>query len=157
MIWHILRPTLAGVFLTAGAIKAWDPARFALDVHHYRLLPWALSAAVAFYLPWLEIVCGAALYLKKADRGALLLVLGLTSAFLAALVSAWSRGLDISCGCFGGTGSANYPLAITLDLALLIAAAALFRSLNREAKPKHVPPADAHADAAPTPPHRDRD
>lgn len=157
MIQHILRLALAGVFLTAGALKAWEPARFALDVHHYQLLPWALSAAVAFYLPWLEIVCGAALFVRKAERGAFGIIMILLTAFLAALLSAWSRGLDISCGCFGGSGSANYPLAITLDLALLAAAAFLFRSLNREAKPAPAPPADAHADAAPTPPHPDRD
>lgn len=128
MIQRILRLAVAGVFLTAGVLKAWEPARFALDVHHYQLLPWVLSAAAAFYLPWLEIVCGAALFVRKVERGALLIALILTTIFLAALISAWSRGLDISCGCFGSSGLENYPLAIALDLTLLTAAAALYFS-----------------------------
>jgi hypothetical protein len=46
--------------------------------------------------------------------------------FIAALASAWSRGLDISCGCFGReNATADFPLLLARDGALLLAALAI--------------------------------
>ncbi len=123
-----LRLALAAVFFVAGALKAFDPAQFAIDVHNYQMLPRPLSVAVAFYLPWLEIVIGLALLARgKWERPALLLALGLLLIFGGALAAAWARGLDISCGCFGGPGRANYPLSLALDAALIASALWLLR------------------------------
>lgn len=118
----LLRLIVGGVFIYAGVLKAIDPAQFAKDVDNYRLLPLAASAAVGLYLPWLEILAGAALAATRWHRGASLLIGGMLVAFLVALSTAWARGLDISCGCFGqASNKSNYPLALLLDVVLLAA------------------------------------
>jgi len=120
MIHFLLLVALGGVFAYAGILKALDPAAFALDVDHYHMLPWQAAALLALYLPWLEIVCAVTLLFNKFRAAALWLILGMTLVFLAALVSAVARGLDISCGCFGG-GSGHPAAAIARDLAILAA------------------------------------
>jgi len=118
----LLRVIVGGIFICAGILKAIDPAQFAKDVDNYRLLPFAASAAVALYLPWLEIIAGAALATGVWHRGASLVIGAMLLAFLIALGSAWARGLDITCGCFGhGPNRTNYPLALLLDAGLLAA------------------------------------
>jgi hypothetical protein len=50
--------------------------------------------------------------------------------FLVGVRSAWARGLQIDCGCFGNggqvaAGETAYPAEVLRDLALLVAALAL--------------------------------
>jgi len=118
----LLRLGVAGVFLSAGAIKAFDPAYFATQVNNYRLLPYAVSCAVGVYLPWLEIAGGAALALGIWRAGATFLLGGMLVVFFIALTSAWARGLDIECGCFGhATHKSNYPLSLLIETSLFAA------------------------------------
>jgi uncharacterized membrane protein YphA (DoxX/SURF4 family) len=122
VILLLLRLGIGGIFLYAGALKIWDPLQFALDVEHYELTSRSVSTLVAIYLPWLEAITGLALLTRRLPLGALLLLAGMTLVFIAAIVSAWARGLDISCGCFGREADAiktNFPLIIGRDLALL--------------------------------------
>lgn len=119
---HSLRPfirtaalfVVAAVFAAAGLLKLADPAAFATDIGHYRIVPPPVAAALAVYLPWLELLLAAALLWPRFQPPARLLLLVLTGAFSAALLSALLRGIDLSCGCFGGTGagmSAGWALA----------------------------------------------
>jgi uncharacterized membrane protein YphA (DoxX/SURF4 family) len=118
----VLRLIVGGVFIYAGALKAIDPGHFAKDVDNYRMLPFAVSSAVALYLPWLEVLAGAALASGVWHRGASLVIGGMLVVFLIALGTAWARGLDISCGCFGhGPNKSNYLLSVLMDAALLAA------------------------------------
>ena len=122
-----VRFAIGGLFIYAGIVKAWNPAGFFTDVQNYRLLPYAASVTIAFYLPWLEILAGACVLLKKLYPGALAVLPGLIVLFVGALVSAWVRGLDISCGCFGRPdGSANYPWYLFRDVVILLALGWLF-------------------------------
>jgi hypothetical protein len=128
MIRALLLLGIGALFFWAGAVKIWDAQQFALDVHHYRLTPSSVSVAVAVYLPWLELCAGLALIVRRLTLGALLALTGLSVIFIAALASAWARGLDITCGCFGRgaeTVRANFPLLIGRDLILLAALAVL--------------------------------
>jgi uncharacterized membrane protein YphA (DoxX/SURF4 family) len=118
----LLRVIVGGIFICAGVLKVIDPTQFAKDVDNYRMLPFAASAAVALYLPWLEIIAGAALGTGVWHRGASLVIGAMLLAFLIALGSAWARGLDITCGCFGhGPNRTSYPLAMLFDAGLLAA------------------------------------
>jgi uncharacterized membrane protein YphA (DoxX/SURF4 family) len=72
----------------------------------------------------LEIVVGACLVLGLLLRfsgavSALLLV-----AFIVGIISVWSRGIEINCGCFGNGGAdpdatSKYPWEIARDTGLL--------------------------------------
>jgi uncharacterized membrane protein YphA (DoxX/SURF4 family) len=136
MITALLRFALAAVFIYAGAVKIFDASQFAIDVQHYELTPWTVSVLVAVYLPWLEVVAGVALIVRRQQLGSLLALGGMTAIFLGALVSAWARGLDISCGCFGRESrniQTNFPLLLAQDLALLLVIGFLFAMEVRRA------------------------
>jgi len=112
---------VGGVFIFAGAAKLLDPAQFAYSISRYRLVPSPLAVAFALWLPWLELLGGACVFFPRFRRGALAILLTLGVAFLAALVSAWVRHLDIGCGCFGDDAATHAPLeyAIGRDLLLI--------------------------------------
>jgi uncharacterized membrane protein YphA (DoxX/SURF4 family) len=95
------RFVLAGIFIFAGVAKIADPGQFAIEVQRYQLLPWKVCAAIAVYLPWLELLSGLCLFLKSLERGARVLIMLLLSIFTLALGGALVRGLSIDCGCFG--------------------------------------------------------
>jgi putative oxidoreductase len=133
-----LRWPLGGLFLWAGIIKVGDPSGFAELISGYQLGTYPLVLALAFYLPFLEIVCGAALMLNRAYAGALRILRMLMLIFIAALVCAWVRGLDIQCGCFGmSDGMTHYPWWLARDLLLLGGISLLIRQ-QRDLPPEGV-------------------
>ena len=124
------RVVVGGVFVVAGALKIPDPAAAVRAVRAYQLLPEPLVAPVAFGLPVIEIVVGLALLLGVFVRTAAIAAAVLLMVFLVGVGSAWARGLQIDCGCFGnggqvGAGETAYPAEVLRDLALLVAALAL--------------------------------
>ena len=126
-IWRIADVIVGGIFIYAGAIKALDPVRFARDIDNYKILPWTIAAELAFYLPWLEIVCGVALIARRLYLGGLSVLTTLISVFIVATVAAKIRGLDITCGCFGHASKDwSFSAHLLLDLAILGALLALY-------------------------------
>lgn len=126
------RLVLGGVFVVAGALKMPDPAAAVRAVRAYQLLSELLVAPVAFGLPVLEIAVGLALLLGVFVRTAAIAAAVLLVVFLTGVGSAWARGLQIDCGCFGNggevaAGDTAYPLEILRDGALLFLALALAR------------------------------
>jgi len=110
----VAKVALSGVFLYAGSLKAFDPAGFALSIDNYRLLPYPVAAALAVYLPWLELFCGLGVLWPRTRLGALAVLIGLSLGFSGAIASAWLRGLDISCGCFGSEEGSRASLVVSL-------------------------------------------
>ena len=73
-------------------------------------------------LPILRLVRQEMLPEARQVHEAEVLLGGMLAAFLAALGSAWIRGLDIACGCFGRSSVESHLWAsMLLDLALLAA------------------------------------
>lgn len=122
----VLRFGLGGLFIYAGGAKLLDLEQFFLDVHHFELTPWDVSMAIAMFLPWLEIVAGVALIVRRLYSGAIGLCALMAIIFIIAISSAWTRGLDLTCGCFGRENNqTNYPQHLALNGALLAAAVGL--------------------------------
>ncbi|RRJ94252.1 methylamine utilization protein MauE [Opitutaceae bacterium TAV4] len=130
--WSVLaaRLLVGGLLLVAGVLKVADPTRFVTEIERYRLIGPQLSWAAGLYVPWAEIVTGAVLIFAPGAwrrAGAWCVTLGLYAAFAVFIGAAWWRGLDITCGCFGGLGaqSASPVNALTFarSLALLAVAA----------------------------------
>ena len=135
IIWRILDFVLAGIFIYAGALKAIDPVQFASDIDNFKILPWPVSVALGFYLPWLEIFCALALVFRFLYRGALSILMVLIVTFTLATIAAKIRGLDITCGCFGHVSQHwSFPSHLATNLAILAALLALGIS-NRLRKP----------------------
>ena len=139
----VVRLAVAGIFLAAGVMKVWDFAHarsatpdFTIAIQHYELLPSPdLAVLLAVYLPWLEVIAALALFARRLALGAAAAMLGMSAMFLAAIGSAWWRGLNIACGCFGkDEATADYRWLILRDLALLAAVAVLFAHEWRRGK-----------------------
>jgi putative oxidoreductase len=157
---RILDFVLAAVFIFAGLAKIFDldhviadfqylrfgdalvhlrqlsfanPVEFANGIDNYKILPWLLSVALAFYLPWLEIFCGLGLVFRRFYGGALSILTALVVIFLAATIAAKVRGLDITCGCFGHASQHwNFSAHLGLDLVLFGLVIFLLRGCRRD-------------------------
>jgi uncharacterized membrane protein YphA (DoxX/SURF4 family) len=147
IIWRILDFVVAGIFIFAGLTKIVDldhllahlqqlqfasaladlrnlslanPAEFASDIDNFKILPWAVSVALAFYLPWLEVFCAVGLLFRFLYRGALVVLITLIVVFTLAITAAKLRGLDITCGCFGhGSQHWSFPAHLATNLGIL--------------------------------------
>lgn len=101
----VLRLTLGLVFIYAAWAKLTEPwALYALAISSYQVLPlWAVEV-VARTLPWLELVVGLGLIVGIWLRLSATVTSLLLIVFFALMVRAFAKGMEISCGCFGGTG-----------------------------------------------------
>jgi uncharacterized membrane protein YphA (DoxX/SURF4 family) len=125
----LARLGLAAVLFMAGWAKFTEPrALQKLAVAAYQILPDSTVGAVGIGLPILEMSLAGMLVLGFATRfiaaaGGLLMII-----FIGGIISAWSRGLSIDCGCFGGGGTVGkgqtrYLQEIVRDLGFLVLAA----------------------------------
>ena len=122
LVWQILSVIVGAIFVYAGVVKAIDPIQFGLDIDNFKILPWFVSVRLAFYLPWLEILCGLALIFHFLYRGGLSVLTLLVLGFIGATIAAKVRGLDITCGCFGHSSQRwSFPQHMAIDLAIFIA------------------------------------
>jgi uncharacterized membrane protein YphA (DoxX/SURF4 family) len=121
----LARLVVGGVWLVAGLLKVSDGAASVRAVRAYDLLPESVVPTVGHALPALEIVVGLALVAGALVRGVAVVSALLQVAFIIGISSAWARGLQIECGCFGGGGfdadaAAQYPWDIARDAGLLL-------------------------------------
>lgn len=127
------RLLLAFMWLWASLAKLSDLPSFRASIEAFQTTSPALTVGLSLYVPWLELTLAIAL-LTPWHRASLLLTVLLVSIFTLALVVAWSRGLDLSCGCFGQTREkTNFPLAIIRNLLILLISVPLL--LHRAPKP----------------------
>jgi uncharacterized membrane protein YphA (DoxX/SURF4 family) len=120
----VVRVTLAAVWLSAGVIKFRDAAGTVRAVRAYDLLPESLVPSFGHLLPVVEIVVGCLLLLGLLTRGSGAVSGLLLLMFIFGISSAWARGLQIQCGCFGGGGlkenaTAGYVRDILRDIGLV--------------------------------------
>jgi uncharacterized membrane protein YphA (DoxX/SURF4 family) len=121
----LARLVVGGVWIVAGALKVTDPAGSVRAVRAYDLLPESVVPAVGHLLPMAEILLGTTLVLGLLTRVGGVLSSLLFVAFIVGISSAWARGLQIDCGCFGGGGldteaTSKYPWEIARDVGLLL-------------------------------------
>lgn len=124
--WLVLagRLVLGGVWIVAGALKVTDLDASVRAVRAYRLLPETAAQLVDAGLPLVEIVLGVLLVAGLGVRVAGIASALLMAAFVVGIASAWARGLQIDCGCFGSGGaladgeSPAYATELVRDVAL---------------------------------------
>jgi len=120
------RVLLGLVWAWAAVAKMGDPAASVRAVRAYELLPEWLAQGVGYGLPFLEMGLAILLIAGLATRLAAVLSSALLVVFLAGIISAAARGLQIECGCFGGGGqlgagqSTAYAGEILRDAGLLV-------------------------------------
>jgi uncharacterized membrane protein YphA (DoxX/SURF4 family) len=121
-----LRVALGALFVYAGVLKLPDPTGFATEITNYRFLP-ELAPWLAATVPSIEIALGLTLIFapKLWRRAAALAAGGLLAVFTIAVTQVVARGINVSCGCFGGNSGPVTLLTVGRDLALLAAAGAI--------------------------------
>jgi uncharacterized membrane protein YphA (DoxX/SURF4 family) len=124
----LARLITGGVWIVAGALKLPDPASSIRAVRAYELLPESIVPTVGHALPVVEVVIGVCLVLGLLTRAMGVLSSLLFVAFIVGISAAWTRGLSIDCGCFGGGGeiadaTSEYPWEIARDVGLLLLSA----------------------------------
>jgi uncharacterized membrane protein YphA (DoxX/SURF4 family) len=102
-----LRLALALIFVAAAPQKILAPDDFAVSVASYLILPDVLVNFTALTLPWLEMIVAILLVCRAWTGPALLLANAMLLAFLAAVTSAYVRGIDLNCGCFSSAPTAS--------------------------------------------------
>ncbi|BCJ51908.1 hypothetical protein Asp14428_33830 [Actinoplanes sp. NBRC 14428] len=129
---------LAAVWLVAGGLKVGDLAASGRAVNAYQLFPYEVAKVIGAAQPFLEIALGLLLLAGFAVRLTAGISAALLVVFIAGIVSAWARGLQIDCGCFstGGELGAGADPAYGWDLArdagfLLLAGVLLWRPRTR--------------------------
>lgn len=130
IIYWLLCIAFGGLFVYAGLNKVRGVGLIAFtdDIRSFHLLtdPWV--AWLAMSLPWLEIFSGAAVMLGILRQGGLLVLSILLLVFLGALIQAWMRDINVTCGCFGHTGQeTGVAKLIAQDLILLAGSKILSR------------------------------
>ena len=126
----VFRLIVGAVFVYASLDKIMHPEGFAKAVHNYKILPGSMVNIVAIILPWIELLCGAALILGTKVEGASFIIGAMLVVFLVAVTSTLIRGISIDCGCFTSSAhgrKAGWELLVQ-DTALLLFAIHL---LNR--------------------------
>jgi len=113
------------LFLWSGIQKVKDPISFAGAIRNFRIVGDPFAPGLAHLLPWLEIFGGVGVMWDRTRQGETVLLPLLLLGLPAAVISAWVRGLDIACGCFGGEELMNYPVKVAQNLGLVLWGAAL--------------------------------
>jgi uncharacterized membrane protein YphA (DoxX/SURF4 family) len=113
------------VDIAAGVAKFPDPAGNVRQVRAFQILPEAVVPTVGHALPTVEILIGSMLVLGLLTRSFAVLATLFFVAFIIGIASAWARGLEINCGCFGSQGvpadpHRQYALDIARDIGLVI-------------------------------------
>lgn len=130
LIHGVLAAALAGVWLYAALPKLLSPASLLGAIKTYQMLPHTLEVALALWLPWVEVCAALALLLPRWRCSGAWLSLGLLLVFLVGIIQGWLRGLNITCGCFGGpavTTSLGYVWLVGRDVALIAVCLFLLR------------------------------
>ncbi|WP_062136259.1 MauE/DoxX family redox-associated membrane protein [Demequina aestuarii] len=110
----VVRLSMAGILIAAALPKLVDIPQSIRAVRAYELLPESVVPFVGTMLPFVELALAALFLVGAFARLASVVWLLMMAAFLTGVIWAWSTGLTIDCGCFGGGGevdasATNYP------------------------------------------------
>ncbi len=100
----VCRLILGGTLLIAGLLKIGNLASNVQSVRAYKLFSEQLVQIIGYGLPIFEIILGLLIIAGVFTRWTALLGVLVMAAFIAGIIHAWSSGLRIDCGCFGGGG-----------------------------------------------------
>ncbi len=120
------------MFLYTGWAKIQDIDDTIRSVRNYQLLPEAIVPTVGSALPVVELILGVLIVAGLLTRVTTVLVALTSLAFFIGVASAWARGLQIECGCFGNSGFTANPVPgylreLVLNAAIMLGCAWLIR------------------------------
>lgn len=103
IILYISISILFLVYFSAGVIKILTPRQFYGAVMSYEIIkePF-IVAMISSIVPFLEVFSTLFLLIPSWRKSSSLLIFIMSVVFLFAILSAYLRGINMDCGCFGG-------------------------------------------------------
>ena len=122
--WLILalRLALGGLFITSSLGKLQYQAEFTDAVLSYDILSTDLAEFYASALPWAELFIGCSLVLGILAIFASALSIPLIISFLIANIYSFFHSVEEPCNCLGKLVVLSHPVALTIDLVMLLVA-----------------------------------
>mgnify|MGYP000394943274 CR=1 FL=1 len=119
----VVKIILTVIFGYAGLVKIFDPEGMRESIEAYQLIEGGLAVAGAYVIPLLEVLIVVGLWVRPFRKAAGLLLIGLIAFFTIIIFTAYARGLNLECGCFGKALQAgSYWELFVRDGALLVLA-----------------------------------
>jgi uncharacterized membrane protein YphA (DoxX/SURF4 family)/thiol-disulfide isomerase/thioredoxin len=127
-----LRLILGVIFIVASISKIQDLPKFVSTVVSYGILPDSLAHLYGYVAPWVELFVGGALILGVFVRFSAAILIPLIISFIAASSYALVNAVGGSCGCFGKFFTLSHPVALTIDVLMLLASIILLLNKGQE-------------------------
>ncbi|MFQ5806939.1 MAG: MauE/DoxX family redox-associated membrane protein [Phycisphaerae bacterium] len=119
----LARAVVGGLFLVSAVAKIIAPEQFAKEIREYEMLPIITTNAVAYVLPWVELLAGVLLVVGVWRKEARVIIVALLVVFTIAKTYAYATGKEPGCGCGGNIQVLKYiydiPQGILTNLILL--------------------------------------
>jgi uncharacterized membrane protein YphA (DoxX/SURF4 family) len=119
----IARTIVGGLFAISAFGKIEEPGQFAEEIRAYAMVPVATTNAIAYVLPWIELLAGLLLISCLWRREARFIMAVLLAVFIIAKGYTFAQGKTIDCGCGGSVAVLKYiynsPQGILTNLVLL--------------------------------------
>ncbi|MGC4122382.1 MAG: MauE/DoxX family redox-associated membrane protein [Myxococcales bacterium] len=116
----LIRVGMGVAFVWSASSKFPNMQVFAEETANYRMLPAVLVSFFAVSLAGVELLTGILTTLGVAVRATASVMGLMLVAFIIALSQALLRGIDLRCGCFGGSELASW-WTVARDVAMLAA------------------------------------
>jgi uncharacterized membrane protein YphA (DoxX/SURF4 family) len=120
-----VRLLLGFLFIYSGVIKIDDSGYFVKSLDNYKLLPPEFVNFSALLIPAIELIIGTFLLLGIFVKETALVADIMMIVFIAAIITAMARGLDIECGCFGTSDGTRVGLIKIIENFFLLTGCAL--------------------------------
>ena len=136
------RVLLALFFIVSGLLKIVDLPRFFQVVLNFDVVDGPPAEWIAIIVPTSEIILGLLLLFNVMTPAVYVLLGGMMITFTVAIGMAWSKGLSISCGCFGKLSEGNimdYPIRVAGNSALILVIGVLFVISMKRPRYSHKP------------------
>ncbi len=113
------RVALGGIFIFAGVAKLGQLPEFASLVRAYDILPHSLAQIYGYTLPAVEVAIGVLLIAGIFSRFSASVSILATISFVIAKSVALSRGMHLTCPCFGQAAVMLSSQTLVLDFVML--------------------------------------
>jgi hypothetical protein len=117
------RLLLGAVFGMSAILHLQNPYFFLISIFEYKLVPTYIAVTLAVLLPNLQLILAVCLLSGMWLRESAIFTAVVLAAFTVAQLVALGLGLDIGCGCFGGTEKVGFW---TVSRNVFLIATALF-------------------------------
>jgi hypothetical protein len=132
----VVEVVLGTVLLYSGVTHLQNPYAFLDAVGGYRLVPLEGLVPVTILLLAAHLTVGIALICRFLQPGVYVVAATLFGLFVTAQVSAFTRGLDVSCGCLGSSSETIGPLTIARTSAMFAISLLAWYVASPQTRPK---------------------